>query len=549
MNLPKKARLGLLGIVAAAIGSLSALSETNAASPKIGWGGANIDHVNGSNASWYYNWWHTKPAGNNDANAEWIPLLKYTNSLQSKLNTIAGYNDVDTLLVLNEPERENQSNVSVTDAINLWPQVQQALPNHTLVGPAVSDNAAGQAWLSSFMSQVDSLNSNSDPDDNLRVDAVAFHWYGGSNPNNPVGSANSFLNPVDYYHNTYNRPVWITEFAMHDWGGNYTDAEYQEANRIFLETVIPGLESRSYVNAYAFYHHFSDAKLLNGSDPVTPTSAGDVYVDTLLAGDSRNLNGVSLGTDVTYLRGGEITNNGAPLQTAMRAIDSIEGAGALGGSSDWAVAGSNAFVRIRTDASLVKQGANAVEWNNVATTNDGGLTVADGTLRIVDGSFTGDGGVRVAAGAALDLVAVGGRGTYSFSGQQIDLEGRVIGPVLLAAGSRLATAGSAARAEGDLILNASTLVVGGEGFNERTPQTPIVAGGLNLNFDASLDSPGDSLWSSSVGSEALSFGAAATPAVVQSPKFPALSAAYSIPTSGGASGLNQRRRLGAQPVF
>src|SRR4051812_49891361 len=44
------------------------------------------------------------------------------------------------------------------------------------------------------------------------------------------------------------RSVFITEFAIHDWGNNYTDAQIIEANRQFLNIVIPALDSRSYVD-------------------------------------------------------------------------------------------------------------------------------------------------------------------------------------------------------------------------------------------------------------------------------------------------------------
>ncbi len=145
------------------------------------------------------------------------------------------------VLGFNEPERSDQANMSVAQAISSWTTISNSFAGTTtkLVSPAVADTGGatgGQAWLSSFMSQATA--------NGLKVDAVAFHWYGVSTPDNPAGAASSFLSRVDSYHNSYGLPVFITEFAIHDWGGNYTDAQIIEANREFLNIVIPGLEWR-----------------------------------------------------------------------------------------------------------------------------------------------------------------------------------------------------------------------------------------------------------------------------------------------------------------
>ena len=114
------------------------------------------------------------------------------------------------------------------------------------------------------------------------MDAVAFHWYGVSTPNDPVGAANSFLSRVDSYHNSYGLPVFITEFAIHDWGNVYSDAQIIEANRQFLNVVIPGLESRSYVAGYSWYNWFSDSPLYTGSGTnLTPTQMGWSYIGAI----------------------------------------------------------------------------------------------------------------------------------------------------------------------------------------------------------------------------------------------------------------------------
>ncbi len=90
----------------------------------------------------------------------------------------------------------------------------------------------------------------------MRSPSIGTEW---TTPTIRSGAANQLLNRVDSYHSTYGRPIWLTEFAIHDWGDNYTDEEIRAANKIFLEHVIPGLESRSYVEKFAFYNWFSDS--------------------------------------------------------------------------------------------------------------------------------------------------------------------------------------------------------------------------------------------------------------------------------------------------
>ncbi len=365
-------------------------------SRKSGWAGSVASDINASNAGWYYNWWHTRPSGDANAIGDWMPLIKYTNNLANKLNIVAGYSDVDTLLFLNEPERQDQSNVSVAEAVSLWPQVEAALPNHRLVSPAVSDNQVGRAWLNDFMTQA---NAN-----DFGVDAVAFHWYGSDNPNNPAGAANNFLNRVESYHNTYNLPVWITEFAMHDWAGNFTTAAMEEANRQFLEIVIPELEARDYVEAYSFYQWFDDARLINGN-PATPTSIGNVYTGAALPGDTRTLNADVFDTDRNYLRGGNFAYSGAGRDLSNGTVDAIDGVSGLTGSGTWSL-NNGGFLRVRSGARLERRDTGVTILNNTELILDGVLAIDGGEIRLMpDTVVSGDsqGLIEVNAQGVLGL--------------------------------------------------------------------------------------------------------------------------------------------------
>jgi hypothetical protein len=244
-----------------------------------------------------------------------------------------------------------------------------------LVSPAVSDTGEGQQWLASFMSQAAA--------NNLKVDAVAFHWYGVSTPDNPAGAASLFLSRVQSYYNSYQKPVFITEFAIHDWGGNYSDAAIIEANRQFLDIVIPELESRSYVAGYSWYHWFSDAPLYQGS-PSTPTPMGQTYVGALKSGAIENMAGKNYGEHVAYLAGGELTATGsAPMNFSY--INALSDTSNISGTVDWQITGGD-WLRIQPGATLRKTGPNRIGFvrdtlSSLPTiTNDGVLEVSQGQL-------------------------------------------------------------------------------------------------------------------------------------------------------------------------
>src|SRR5258708_10686187 len=112
--------------------------------------------------------------------------------------------------------------MSVAQAISSWSTICNnfAGTSTKLISPGVADTVdsgntiGGRTWLSNFMTELnarktDPQNPNYNP--NLRVDAIAFHWYGANSPSNPSGAASSFLGSVDLYHNTYGLPVYINE--------------------------------------------------------------------------------------------------------------------------------------------------------------------------------------------------------------------------------------------------------------------------------------------------------------------------------------------------
>jgi hypothetical protein len=157
------------------------------------------------NASWFYNW---TPSPSGCTATEFIPMIsgkseKTGDAVTTALNGIAnaGYK---TLLAINEPNKSDQSNLTVAQVLALWPQMT-ANPAIRVSSPATSADSAGQSWFTDFLTQATAQN--------LRIDFIALHWYGWN-----AGSCDTKAAGLESYIKWAeglpgNRPIWITEWG------------------------------------------------------------------------------------------------------------------------------------------------------------------------------------------------------------------------------------------------------------------------------------------------------------------------------------------------
>jgi len=193
--------------------------------PKKGIGGTSFAMA--TNPAWAYNWGrlNTLPVPQDTSffpmqwgNFSWDigstqgPLCQEYPSWRKRADGIH-------LLGFNEPDRTDQSNMTMSQVISLWPRLQELdLP---LVSPApgtLGDNDGG--WKDSFFTQADALG--------YRVDYTAVHTYPGPSGGNSDNLVN-FVNSA-YTYNGKSRPVWLTEFSFVDWGKNQTWSEEDNYN-------------------------------------------------------------------------------------------------------------------------------------------------------------------------------------------------------------------------------------------------------------------------------------------------------------------------------
>lgn len=213
---------------------------------KKGLAGGDSKAMDATNISWYYNW---NTGGNTTPNVEYVPIrqTQYWPSF-TPANTKEGYTH---LLGFNEPDRPDQSNMTVEAAISSWPALMQS--GLRVGSPATSDPF--NPWLANFMTQAEAKN--------YRVDYMALHcyWY---------KSAAQWATDLQNIYNKYQRPIWITEWNI---GANWTANSFPDgpdkltdANALKhkndLAAVLKVLDNADYVERYSIYNWVQDSRAM-----------------------------------------------------------------------------------------------------------------------------------------------------------------------------------------------------------------------------------------------------------------------------------------------
>ena len=216
-------------------------------------------------ASWYYNW-----GTNNDAmpaDAEFVPMI-WDENVDTRANLDKVKTEGKTLLGFNEPDMAEQANMTVEQALQLWPDLQAT--GMRLGSPAVAyggDTEGG--WLDSFMKGA--------KEKKLRVDFITVHWYGGDFSD---AAAGQFMGYVKAVHDRYNLPIWVTEYGLMNFGTN--PVSYPNATQLskFITESTKQLQAASYVERYAYFSLPAVADSLPYGlykNATSPTDAGVAY--------------------------------------------------------------------------------------------------------------------------------------------------------------------------------------------------------------------------------------------------------------------------------
>src|SRR5580692_369881 len=192
-----------------------------------------------SGASWYYTWSAT-PGVAGPPGTAFVPMIwgaaDVTASTLSQVKQEGPY-----LLGFNEPDMASQSNMTPAQALSLWPQLMAT--GRQLGSPAVADGGATPGgWLDQFMSGAAARG--------YRVNFITLHWYGSDFATGAaVSQLQSYLQAV---YARYHLPIWLTEFALANFGGSPTTPTQQQ-QAAFLTAATAMLQSLPFVQRYAWF--------------------------------------------------------------------------------------------------------------------------------------------------------------------------------------------------------------------------------------------------------------------------------------------------------
>jgi RNA polymerase sigma factor (sigma-70 family) len=194
-----------------------------------------------SGAGWYYTWSTTHAGITAPSRIGFVPMIwgpgSVTATALAQAKSSGPY-----LLGFNEPDMSAQSNMTVDQALQLWPQLEAS--GKILGSPAVAyggDTAGG--WLDRFMSGAKAKG--------YRVDFIALHWYGSDfTTADAVSQLRGYLQAV---YNRYHLPIWLTEYALINFSGGSSSYPTGPQQAAFVTASTRMLSGLSYLQRYAWF--------------------------------------------------------------------------------------------------------------------------------------------------------------------------------------------------------------------------------------------------------------------------------------------------------
>jgi Glycosyl hydrolase catalytic core len=193
-----------------------------------------------SGAAWYYTWATGHPNIKSASRTSFVPMIWGAASVTAA-NLRQVRREGHYLLGFNEPDNPGQSNMTVTQALALWPKLMAT--GMRLGSPAVATDAATSGgWLDQFMEGAKARH--------YRVNFIAVHWYGGDfSTSAAVQQLKSYLRAI---HARYRLPIWLTEFALMRFGATVTFPS-PALQAAFVTAATAMLQKLAYVQRYAWF--------------------------------------------------------------------------------------------------------------------------------------------------------------------------------------------------------------------------------------------------------------------------------------------------------
>ena len=168
-------------------------------------------------------------------------------------NEINGKENVTHLLGHNEPDKSDQSNLTVEEVIEEWPYMMES--GLRLGSPALASNIG---WLRNFIAECDKRN--------YRVDFVAIHAYWDLRDGQNASPQKWYNSLKSWYEAGGKRPIWITEWNN---GANWTGGSFpndtlgqNEKQLADIKKILQVLDTCSFVERYSIYNWVEDKRAM-----------------------------------------------------------------------------------------------------------------------------------------------------------------------------------------------------------------------------------------------------------------------------------------------
>jgi hypothetical protein len=215
------------------------------------------------NVTWFYDW------GSLDYSTptrEFVPMAWGVNGASdANINAVIAKDSLTHYLAFNEPDNNNQSNISVVNAVPLYKKILRA--GQRMGSPACTESEY-KIWLDSF--------TNVANQQSLKIDFVCVHWYDWGNwlstlNTNPSATDvfNRFKDYINAVYDLYKKPIWITEF-------NANPNRISSVQQGFMNLALPWLDSDSRIERYAFFFG-NDVPMYNTNG--TLSTVGTTYAN------------------------------------------------------------------------------------------------------------------------------------------------------------------------------------------------------------------------------------------------------------------------------
>ncbi|CAM5649136.1 glycoside hydrolase family protein [Streptomyces viridifaciens] len=218
-----------------------------------------------SGVGWFFTWASDRQQIKPPAGVEFVPMIWGAASV-TDAQLATARKEGTTLLGFNEPDLPAQANMNVSRALDLWPRLQST--GMSLGAPAVAgggDVAGG--WLDRFMKGAASRH--------YKVDFVPLHWYGSDfRADAATGQLRSYLQAV---HNRYNKPIWLTEYALIDFSSGTPRYPTPEQQAAFVTKSTAMLQGLPFVERYAWFTLSADRGGTGLYNRATPNRVGTAY--------------------------------------------------------------------------------------------------------------------------------------------------------------------------------------------------------------------------------------------------------------------------------